>query len=308
MAKDTLPSVSILVVSWNTCALLRECLASIYETRVDENIQVIVLDNASSDGSAEMVEQEFPETRLIRSQENLGFARGNNQAATQASGEYLLLLNSDARLQPGALEELLSFAQQHPQASVVGACLINPDGSFQFSYADFPTLWREFLILSTLGRKIFGQHYPSHKAEKAEGPRRVDYVNGACLLINRGVYQQAGGLPSEYFMYAEEVDFCLTVKQNGGQVWYHPGVQVVHHGGASSQNRKTAREGDMYQSRVRLMRKYRGNLAAWLLKVEIVGLTAPKVIWHGLRRWLSHGKYGRPVISLHQLFSKLREV
>jgi len=304
----SLPSVSILIINWNTCELLEECLISVFETTNSLDIEVIVLDNASSDGSAEMVAEKFPGVILKQNRENVGFARGNNQAAESARGEFFLLLNSDARLLPGALETMLTFARKTEKAAVVGAQLVNPDGSFQFSYADFPNLWREFLTLSTLGRRIFGKNYPSHQAEVEHGPKIVDYVNGACLLIRSDIYHKSGGLPDQYFMYAEEVDFCLTVKLAGGQVWYHPEAQVIHHGSASSQNRLAAREGDMYQSRVRFMRRYRGNLTASLLKVVMVFLTAPKVVWHGLIRWLSHGRFGRPVISLHQLILRLREV
>jgi N-acetylglucosaminyl-diphospho-decaprenol L-rhamnosyltransferase len=264
--------------------------------------------NASTDGSAEMVAEKFPKVKLMLNRENVGFARGNNQAAELAMGEYLLLLNSDACLLPGTLETLLTFAVKTEQAVVIGSRLVNPDGSFQFSYADFPNLWREFLTLSTLGRRIFRRNYPSHRAEVECGPQIVDYVNGACLLIRSDIYRKSGGLPDQYFMYAEEVDFCLTVKQAGGQVWYHPAAQVMHHGSASSQNRLAAREGDMYQSRVRFMRKYRGNLAASMLKAEMVVITASKVFWHNLIRRLSHGKYGRPVISLQQLIARLQEV
>ena len=304
----SLPKVSVLIINWNTRELLDECLTSVFETTNSLDFEVIVLDNASSDGSAEMVAEKFPCVKLKQNQENVGFSRGNNQAAELARGEFFLLLNSDARLLPGALETLLTFASKTEKAAVVGAQLVNPDGLFQFSYADFPNLWREFLTLSTLGRRIFGKNYPSHREEVECGPKMVDYVNGACLLIRGDVYRKSGGLPDQYFMYAEEVDFCLTVKLAGGQVWYHPVAQVIHHGSASSQSRLAAREGDMYQSRVRFMRKYRGNLAASLLKVEMVALTAPKVLWHGLIRWLSHGRFGRPVISLHQLILRLREV
>jgi len=302
------PVVSVLIVNWNTRKLLEECLNSIFETAVSVSFEVIVVDNASSDGSAQMVTEKFPRVKLLRNQENFGFARGNNQAAELASGAFFLLLNSDACLTVGALEKLLALAQKSPNAAVVGARLINSDGSFQFSYADFPNLWREFLILSTIGRRLVRRSYPSHGAEEERGPQLVDYVNGACMLIRQKVYLEAGGLPDQYFMYAEEVDFCLTVKQASGQVWYHPEAIVLHHGAGSSHNRQTAREGDMYQSRVRLMRKYQGNLAAELLKVEILVLTSPKVIWHGLLRKFSNGKYGRPVISLQQLAARLREV
>ena len=159
----SLPKVSVLIINWNTRELLDECLTSVFETTTSLDFEVIVLDNASSDGSAEMVAEKFPSVKLMQNQENVGFSRGNNQAAESAGGEFFLLLNSDARLLPGALETLLTFATKTEKAAVIGAQLVNPDGSFQFSYADFPNLWREFLTLSTLGRRIFGKNYPSHR-------------------------------------------------------------------------------------------------------------------------------------------------
>lgn len=302
------PVVSVIIISWNTCALLEECLSAVLEATTDLAAEVIVVENASTDGSARMVREKFPGVQLLQNGENVGFARGNNQAAVIARGEYLLLLNSDTRAHPQAVEMLVNFIRQTEKAAVVGARLLNLDGSFQFSYADFPTPWREFLILSTLGRRIFGSSYPSYGAEVEAGPKMVDYVNGACMLIRRDVYLVVGGLPDQYFMYAEEVDFCLALRRAGWQVWYQPAAQVLHHGGGSSQHRKAAREGDMYQSRVRLMRKAHGDLAAGLLKIEIVVLTAPKVMWHGLLRKLSRGKKGRQVIPLRQLIARLREV
>ena len=190
-ASGSLPMVSVLIINWNTRELLEECLTSVFETTTSLNIEVIVLDNASTDGSSEMVAVKFPDVKLMQNRENMGFARGNNQAAELAMGEFFSLLNSDACLLPGALETLLTFAVETEQAVVIGSRLVNPNGSFQFSYADFPNLWREFLTLSTLGRRIIGQNYPSHRADVDHGPQMVDYVNGACLLIRSDMYRKS---------------------------------------------------------------------------------------------------------------------
>lgn len=302
------PLVSILVISWNTCSLLDECIHSVYSTAEGIPVEIIVIDNGSVDGSLDMVATKYPDVVLVQNHENVGFARANNQAAELAHGEYLLLLNSDAQLLPQTLANFVNHAQSHPNMGAAGAQLRYPDGRFQYSHADFPTLWRELLILSTLGRRIFGEWYPSHGPEEETGPKIVDYIHGACMFIPRNIYQAAGGLPEQYFMYAEEVDFCLTLHRMNLQVWYHPLARVLHHGGASSQNRAVDREGDMYQSRVRFMRKYRGNIAAELLKMEIILLTAPKLIYHGAVRKLSRGRYGRPVIPFNRLLARLREV
>ncbi|NJN94934.1 MAG: glycosyltransferase family 2 protein [Anaerolineales bacterium] len=203
---------------------------------------------------------------------------------------------------------MAAIAEAQPQAGIVGAHLVNADGSFQASHTRFPGLWQEFLILSGIGRRLFGRWYPSHGPEAHKGPQSVDYVEGACLLVRPEAVKTAGGLDEGYFMYAEEVDWCYTMRQHGWEVWYHPAAKIVHLGGASSESRRTQREADLYQSRVRFFRKHYGNMAAWLLKLLIYGITALKIVIHHLLRWISQGQKGRPVVSLRYLAAKLREV
>ena len=247
--------VSIIVISWNTKKLLGECLDSIREFAADLSCEVIVVDNSSEDGSQEMVQNLYPEVHLIKNDYNSGFAKANNQAVKVSSGEYVLLLNSDARLISSSLQNLLELAEKNPAAGLIGARLLNPDGSFQASHTPFPTLWSELLILSGLGRFFSDSWYPSRGPQVEMGPQQVDYVEGACLLCRKDVYLQVGGLDEAYFMYAEEVDLCFAMKKAGYQVWYHPEACIIHHGGASSANRRTQREGDLYCSRIRFFKK-----------------------------------------------------
>ena len=300
--------VSIIVVNWNTRDLLADCLNSLTQKVEDFDLEIIVVDNASTDGSPAMLQRAFPQVRLLANEENVGFARANNRGMAASHGRYLLLLNSDAFLQPGALPALVSVAEARPPAGIVGAQLLHPDGSFQASHTAFPTLWSEFLILSGLGRALFGRWYPSHGPEEARGPQPVDYVEGACLLVRREAYEDVNGLDEGYFMYAEEVDFCYTMRKKGWQVWYQPAAKVTHLGGGSSYNRRPQREGDLYRSRVRFFRKYYGDRAAWLLKLQLYVLTAIKIIVHRLLRLVSGGRYGRPVVPLRHLATELRDV
>jgi N-acetylglucosaminyl-diphospho-decaprenol L-rhamnosyltransferase len=302
------PLVSIIILSWNTCSLLNECLNSIAKYTDGLNVETIIIDNGSIDKSQEMVKSEFPNVHLVQNKENVGFSRGNNQGVTISRGQYLLLLNSDAMLKPNTLQILVSFAQAQPKLGMVGARLINPDGSFQASYTNFPNLWQEFLILSRLGRLFNGRWYPSHGEELKNGPKKVDYVEGACMLFKREAYLEVDGLDESYFMYAEDVDLCYKLKQKEWQVWYHPMAEVIHYGGASSKNRRTKKEGDLYQSRVRFFYKYYGNLAATCLKLMIYAFTTVKIITHGILRFISMGKLGRPVIGFRDLRSKLDNI
>lgn len=300
--------LSIIIVNWNTQELLADCIVSLQETIHNVSYDIWVVDNASSDGSVDMVRRRFPSVKLIVNTDNEGFARANNRAMAQSTGRYMLLFNSDALATPGAVEALLHLADQQPGAGIVGAHLVNADGSFQASHTAFPTLGREFLILSGLGRKLHGYWYPSHAANEDKGAVAVDYVEGACLLVRRTAYNAVGGLDEGYFMYAEEVDWCFTMQRQGWQVWYEPAARVIHLGGGSSRNRRTAREADLYRSRVRFFRKHRGAAAATALKGLIVGITFFKLMAHTVLRRVSHGKRGRQVVGVNEISAALRNV
>ncbi len=297
---------SVIIINWNTCDLLSNCLDAASQFGGDLVGEIIVVDNGSTDGSQAMLRARFPQVRLIQNNKNLGFAQANNQALAVSGGRYALLLNSDALLTANALQAMLSLAESKPRAGIVGACLLNADGTFQASHTSFPNLWQEFLILSGLGRLRFGRHYPSHGPEEDKGPQIVDYVEGACLLVRQEAFEGAGGLDEGYFMYAEEVDWCYTMREKGWQVWYQPAAKVTHLGGGSSRRRQGQREADLYRSRIRFFQKHYGSGAARLLKLQIYAFTAIKTFAHGLLRLVSGGRYGRQVVSLRYLIAELK--
>jgi GT2 family glycosyltransferase len=302
------PQISIIIINWNTRELLAKCIDSIEQTANGLNLEIIVVDNASGDGSQAMVQEKYPHVRLIANQENVGFAKANNQAMRVAGGDYFLLWNSDAFATPRAIQALLQLAEREPKAGIIGAQLRNADQTFQASHTLFPSQWQEFLILTGLGRTLSGNHYPSFGPEEEKGPQIVDYVEGACLMVRSQTYQEIGGLDEGYFMYAEEVDWCYSTREHGWQVWYQPQAKVIHLGGASSTGRRTHREADLYRSRIRFFRKHYGSRSAQLLKMQIYLLTAVKGLVHGTLRRLSGGRYGRPVVSLQYLATQLKEV
>lgn len=300
--------LSIIILSWNTCDLLEKCLNSINEFGKGMELEILVIDNGSVDGSQQMVSRKFPQVRLVQNEENLGFARGNNRGFALTASPFVMLLNSDAFLTEGALECLLNTIKQNPKAGIVGGRLLNPDGSFQASHSLFPGLWQEFLILTGLGRFFFGRFYPSRGPEVQKGPQIVDYIEGACLLVRREATEKAGLLSEDFFMYSEEVNWCFAMKKAGWEVWYHPDARIIHYGGASSKNRRTSREGDLYRSRVIFFRKNYGPIKAILLKWMIVITVCIKNVVHGILRSLSGGEKGRVVISLSELMEKMRGV
>ena len=302
------PGISVVIVNWNTRALLSECITAVEREAAAVVHDIWVVDNGSSDDSVTMLRRDFPHVHVIESKVNLGFAGANNLAMQRSTGRYLLLLNTDAIVTPGSILALLELAEKAPRAGIVGAHLLNPDGSFQASHTNFPTLWQEFLILSTIGRRLRGPWYPSHGPEGTKGPQRVDYVEGACLLVRRDALEEVGGLDEGYFMYAEEVDWCKRMHAAGWEVWYQPAAKVVHIGGASSANRKPSREADLYRSRVRYFRTYHGALQAGLLKGMIVSFAAVKQVGHALLRRLTGNQRGRQVVAVDDLLVALRNV
>jgi GT2 family glycosyltransferase len=233
--------LSIIVVSWNTRELLRRCLQTV-EREVLGQAEVFLVDNASADGSADMVAEEFPWVKLMANSDNLGFAAANNQALRLATGRYLLLLNPDTEVKAGAIKTLMEFLDSHPKCGVVAPQLLNSDGSVQRSCRRFPTfvgMVYELLGLSKLlpASKTFGQYKMLEWNHDDE--RQVDQPEGACLLIRREVIDEVGELDEGYFMLFEEVDWCYRIKQSAWEIWFTPRAQVVHHYGQSIKQVKT---------------------------------------------------------------------
>jgi N-acetylglucosaminyl-diphospho-decaprenol L-rhamnosyltransferase len=295
------PQVAAIVVSWNTRALLAQCLASIAAAGADADIETVVVDNASADGSAAMVRDHFPWASVIANADNRGFAAANNQGLAATSAPYVLMLNSDARLEPGALPQLVARLESTPAAGLVGAQLRNFDGSFQHSHARFPTLGREALILSGLGRVLYGRWYPSVGPVAGASARPVEWVGGACMLARRTALDAVGGFDEGYALYGEEMDLCYALRQRGHQIWYEPAAVVLHRRGASTAQLAEGRELRLYHSRMRFVRKHYGARAARLFALELVVFTAPKIALHRTLRTVTGDRVGRRTLSLRAL-------
>ncbi|MBY0358819.1 MAG: glycosyltransferase [Candidatus Obscuribacterales bacterium] len=228
--------LSVIIVSWNVAGLLRRCLETLKEDLRGIDAEVFVVDNDSADQSVAMVSSEHPWVRLIANDSNRGFAAANNQALAQSSGEFVLLLNPDTEVRPGAIPTLLHFLEEHERAAVVAPQLINTDGSVQRSCRAFPTfagMLFELLGLSKLfpNNEKFG-HYKMLDFDHLH-EREVDQPEGACLMMRRSVIDQVGTLDEGFFMLFEEVDWCYRIKEAGWQIWFAPQAQVVHHYGQS---------------------------------------------------------------------------
>lgn len=254
---STMPlDLAVILVSWNTRELILACLAALPAALGDLRATIWVVDNGSHDGSTAAIRAQFPTVRLIENTQNGGFAAANNQALRASAGRYALLLNSDTVPEPGSIEQLVRFADATPRAGLVGGLLLNPDGSFQYSFADFPTLTSELLSASGLGVRIFGPSFPSYRPEHSRAIRRVDVIPGACMLARRTAFVQVGLMAEDYFMYSEEPDWCLRMQRAGWETWYVPNAGIMHYGGQSTSQVQVAMVEALYRSKVRFFRKH----------------------------------------------------
>jgi GT2 family glycosyltransferase len=283
------PDVSVVIVSFNTRDLLRECLTTLAAEAGGVTWEAIVVDNASRDGSAAMVETEFPDVKLVPSDVNLGFGAANNRAFPLARGRHVVLLNSDAFLTPGALARSVAHMDADPRIGLGGARLVGRDGAWQPSARMFPGPFTELFALSGLaGRhprsRIFG-HLDRTWADPM-APARVDWVPGAYSIVRREVLAAVGDFDERFFLYYEEVDLCRRIKAAGWDVAYWPDVEVVHLGGESSKTLThltlsgSGAQLTLWRMRSQLMyhRKHHGTLGAWAAR-QI------EARWHGARAW-----------------------
>ena len=222
--------LSIIIVSYNTEELLKNCLFSIEANKQGVNLEVFVVDNASADGSSEMVKSEFPWVKLLKNQKNLGFSKANNQAIRESKGEFVLLLNSDTQVKENSLLKLINFGESNSEAGVVGARLLNSDGTIQPSAYHLPTIRR------AIAEFWFGKKGTFEKfAISGNNPQRVEAVVGAAMLISKKTLDKIGLLDERFFMYFEDLDYCRRVSRAGLKIYYLPEAAIVHFHGQSSQ-------------------------------------------------------------------------
>jgi len=258
--------LSILIVSYNTRELTRRCLQSILDSRPAARHEILVVDNASADGSAEMVEREYPSARLLRSDVNLGFAAGNNLARRHARGERFLLLNPDTRVLGDAIDRLLDFSRAHPEAGITGGRTLHDDGSLNpWSCRGRPTPWGLFCQATGL-TAAFRMHPLFDPASlgpwQRDSVREVDVVVGCFLMITRELWDTLGGFDETFFMYGEETDLCLRARALGFRPMVTPEAAVVHHGGASEPT-EASKLVRLFAAHVLLFRKHWSSPARW---------------------------------------------
>ncbi len=257
------PLVSIIIISFNTRELTLACLKSVHENTRDITAEVIVLDNASEDGSAEAIRSAFPQVLLIASTDNLGFAAGNNRAAADATGEYILLLNPDTVVLDGAIANILSFAQHHTKTGIVGGRTRFADMSLNpTSCWKRPGLWSLFCVATGLSRLLSSSRFFNPEAMPEwdrSTERSVDIVTGCFLLLKKSLWQELHGFDETFFMYAEDADLCLRAKTMHLDCRICPDAQIIHLGGRSEPSR-AGKMASLFRAKAQLLQKHNGNI------------------------------------------------
>ena len=281
----TTVDLSIIIVNWNTQDYLTKCLRSLESSELPVgresdipvsvgsesaphrplSVEIIVVDNASSDGSAAMVREAFPWARLIANTENAGFARANNQAIRQSNGRYICLLNSDTEVYSGAFDTMVAFMEDHPQAAGCGPRLLNADSTLQPSCHPVLTPDLEFWRLMFLDRIWRRATYDQQRWDRATA-RQTEVIKGACFLMRRAALAEVGLLDERYFVYTEEMDLCHRMLQAGWELWWVPNAVVKHYGEASSSQISEDMYVQLYLSKVQFHRKFGGERQATRFK------------------------------------------
>lgn len=280
--------LSIVIVSYNTRQLLRQCLASVADNPYHQfqaaprgggaaqsqqpsppflpwlTTELIVVDNDSSDGSAEMVEAEFPMARLVRAGSNLGFARATNVGLRESHGDLLLMLNPDTEVLSNALVTMADFLSTHRRVAAVGPSLVYADGKPQHGAFHFPTLWMSFFDFFPINHRFVNSRLNGrYRVPANRNPFAIDHPLGAAMMLKREALDEVGLLDESFFMYCEEVDWCIRAKHQGWQIYQVPSAQVIHHSGQSTGQFRERMLVELHRSRYQLFRKHYSRGFIW---------------------------------------------
>jgi len=297
--------LSVAIVNWNVCDLLRNCLRSIVRSAKAQapddrpcslaigpwRGEIIVVDNASTDGSVTMLREEFPLIQVIANQENVGFTRGNNQALRASQGRYVLLLNPDTEVVGNALPTMVDYMERHPQIGALGPQLCHPNGSIQSSRRRFPSLATAFLESTILQQwfphnRVLDRYYINDQPDDAV--QQVDWVVGACILLRREAIEEVGLLDESVFMYSDELDWCRRAKSAGWRVVYLPTAQVIHYEGQSSEQAVPARHIHFQTAKIHYFRQHHGRWAGTILRAFLLLTYVYQLLEEGGKWLLGH--------------------
>ncbi len=295
-------NISIVIVNYNTSSLLKQCIASIYNSKISYFFEIIVVDNASADDSCLMVNNNFPEVILIDNKENLGFSKANNLGIQNSTGDYILFLNSDTIVIEDSINKLIRFLDVNIAATAVGPKLLNFDKSIQRSWFDFPNPLKTFSNLLGISfyivklkkfrlfTMLFGKsHKPAFLLNSIDEQRQVDYLTLACLLVRKKDLIKTGNLDENIFFYHEDCELGYKFRKNNMKTFYLPSAPIIHLGGSSSQKRILASFKQYYINLLYVFKKYEKAGAYGLMKnLMIIALSVRVFLWFfGVYRYIN---------------------
>ena len=293
--------VSIIIVNWNTKEYLRNCLDSIHRAISGINAEIIVVDNASEDGSVDMVQSEFPYVKLIKNDKNLGFAMANNIGIASSAGNYLCFINSDVIVDRNCIKELIQYLKENRNVGMVGPMIKNPDGTVQPSCFGYPTLWKMFSLAMGLHRffphtELFGGRmiYRNHDVA-----RSVEVLIGCFWCVRREALDSVGMLDENYFIYAEDIDWCKRYRDAGWDVVFYPGAEAIHFGGASSEIAPLRFYIEMQKADLQYWQKHHGSFKKYIYRANLY-------LFHIIRIVANSGLYFLPFKKKEEKLFKIK--
>ena len=289
-----MPLLSIIIITWNSEEFIEKCLRSIFDTKGSIDLEVIVVDNASQDGTTKIIEKFKPEVRLIVNQHNSGYAKGNNQGIEVSKGDYVLLLNPDVELKENCLKLMLDFLENHKDIDGSAPQLLNPDGSIQPSCREFPDfsilLW-EFSGLGFLFQKniILGRWRMGYS--DFQSSREVDQPMASCLLLRRKVIQKIGAFDEQFPIFFNDVDLCYRIKKSGGKLYFLPEAKALHYKGGSTRQAKPEMIISSHLSFFRFLSKYKtgvlNRILLYLSGILLFVTALLRIIFYALKKVFS---------------------
>lgn len=269
---NSFPDISIVIVSWNAKNHLDKCLASLRLANGELLLEVIVVDNASDDGTRDLIRRQYPDVKLVENCTNVGFARGNNIGIKRAGGKYLCLINPDVIVSPDCLEKMHRFMEQNPDIGLLGPKMLAPDGRVRRSGMRFPTLWNTFLRASAADSLLRGRAVQRSWLMNDfhfDEVRDIEVLNGWFWMARRNAVSKVGSLDERFFMYAEDIDWCKRFHSAGWRVVFYPKAQAVHYGGGSSSNAPVRFSIERQRANFQYWRKYHNRFSLFFYALAI---------------------------------------
>jgi N-acetylglucosaminyl-diphospho-decaprenol L-rhamnosyltransferase len=257
------PELSIVITNYNGKEFLKACLSSIQENLLSSDVETIMIDNSSSDGSPEFVRENFPGVKLIHNHQNLGYAKANNQGIKEARGEFILLLNPDTVILPRAMDILRDEMRLNPTVGAVGPALLSGKNRFQVSFGREITFYHELLQKSLLN------HFYRRKLKKMKKKREVGWLSGACILARKRVLDEVGFFDEDFFLFFEDIDLCRRIREKGWKLIFIPQAEIFHAGGGSTAKLKRLSLYHYRQSQITYYTKHGSNLSIFLLRIYL---------------------------------------